>query len=89
MLITDAFAQKCGLKVEAALANDRVAVVEADAPQEAEVVQPKKQILWIPTAVGLVLLLPTYWLGRRSMLISLRAKMLRERDAYQKDRAEK
>lgn len=64
-------------------------VVEAEPQQQAEVVQSKKEILWIPTAVGLILLVPTYWLGRRSQLVSLRAKMLRERDAYQKDRAEK
>lgn len=40
-------------------------------------------ILWIPAAVALALLVPTYWLGRRSQLVSLRNKMLKERDAYQ------
>ena len=39
-----------------------------------------QQILWIPTAVALVLLLPTFWLGRRSQLTSIRNKMLKERD---------
>lgn len=42
-------------------------------------------ILWIPAAVALILLLPTYWLGRRSQLVSLRNKMLKERDQYKKD----
>ena len=41
------------------------------------------QILWIPTAISLVLLAPSYWLGRRSQVISLRNKMLKERDSYQ------
>lgn len=40
-------------------------------------------ILWTPTIILFVLLLPTYWLGRRSMLISIRNKMLKERDSYQ------
>lgn len=43
------------------------------------------QILWIPTAVSFILLLPAYWLGRRSQLISIRNKMLRDRDRYEKD----
>lgn len=40
-------------------------------------------ILWIPAAVALLLLGPAYWLGRRSQLVSLRNKMLKERDKYQ------
>ena len=40
-------------------------------------------ILWIPAAVALLLLGPAYWLGRRSQLVSLRNKMLKEREAYQ------
>lgn len=42
-------------------------------------------VLWIPAAVALVLLFPAYWLGRRSQLVSLRHKMLAERDAYQSE----
>lgn len=41
-------------------------------------------ILWIPAAVALILLFPTYWLGRRSQLVSLRNRMLKERDAFSK-----
>lgn len=41
------------------------------------------KILWIPYIILLALLLPTYWLGRRSQLISIRNKMLKERDNYQ------
>lgn len=43
----------------------------------------KARIMWIPTLLLLILLLPTYWLGRRSMLVTIRRKMLSERDAYQ------
>ncbi len=45
----------------------------------------KTEILWIPAAVGLILLLPAYWLGRRSQIVSLHNKMLKERDAYNKE----
>ena len=39
----------------------------------------KPQVLWAPAAVALVLLLPSFWLGRRSQIVSLRNKMLKER----------
>lgn len=44
------------------------------------------QILWIPTALALVLLVPTYWLGRRSQLVSLHNKMLKERDSFKENK---
>lgn len=40
----------------------------------------KPTIMWVPTALGLALLLPSYWLGRRSQMVSIRHKMLKERD---------
>lgn len=43
------------------------------------------QILWIPTAVAFILLLPSYWLGRRSQLVSIRNKMLRDRAKYEEE----
>ena len=43
----------------------------------------KTQILWIPAVVAVVLLFPAYWLGRRSQVVSLHNKMLKERDAYE------
>jgi hypothetical protein len=42
------------------------------------------RILWIPAAVALILLIPTYWLGKRSQLVILRNQMLKERDAFEK-----
>lgn len=40
------------------------------------------RVMWIPYILLLILLLPTYWLGRRSMLVTIRNKMLKERDSY-------
>lgn len=45
------------------------------------------RILWIPAVVALVMLLPAYWLGRRSQVVSLRNKMLKERDSYKEKQA--
>jgi hypothetical protein len=52
------------------------------APTETNGTVTQARILWIPAAIAVVLLLPTYWLGRRSQLVSLRNKMLKERDSY-------
>lgn len=41
------------------------------------------KVLWIPTAVSAVLLIPTFWLGRQSQIVSIRNKMLKERDEYE------
>lgn len=40
------------------------------------------RVLWIPALLVIILLIPAFWLGRRSQLISLRNKMLKERDSY-------
>ena len=56
---------------------------KVEAPQEAEeTVEGRTVVLWVPAAVALALLLPTYWLGRRSQIVSLRNKMLKERESY-------
>lgn len=44
---------------------------------------PMPLYYWIIYLVLLLLLLPTYWLGRRSMLVSIRHKMIKERDSIQ------
>ena len=60
-----------------ALGNGKV---EA-APQATET-KVVTQVLWIPAAIALALLLPTYWLGRRSQIVSLRNKMLKDQQNY-------
>jgi len=47
------------------------------------VVQP--QILWVPTIIALLLLIPSFLLGRMSQVVSLRNKMLKQRDSYEKE----
>ncbi|MBH1979984.1 PKD domain-containing protein [Candidatus Saccharibacteria bacterium] len=46
------------------------------------VVQTK--ILWLPTILAFALLIPSYWLGRRSQLVSIRHKLFKERDNVKK-----
>ena len=36
--------------------------------------------VWAPAAIGLALLIPTFWLGRQSQIVSLRNKMLKEHE---------
>lgn len=42
-------------------------------------------ILWLPAVIAVLLLIPAFWLGRRSQIVSLHARMLKERDSYQQD----
>lgn len=64
-----------------ALASGKVDAA-ASAGDKAAESATKPQILWLPTAVSLILLIPSFWLGRLSQLTTLRNKMLKERDAY-------
>lgn len=66
-----------------AVSNGEVA--PGDVKPEDEGPTERVIILWIPAAVALALLFPAYWLGRRSQLVSLRNKMLKERDSIQKN----
>lgn len=40
------------------------------------------KVMWLPTAVSFVLLLPTYWLGRRSELLSLHKHLEKDMENY-------
>lgn len=53
-------------------------------PEEETVAAQRIVILWIPAAAALFLLPLSFWFGRRSQIISLRKKMLKERDTYAK-----
>ena len=52
------------------------------APKEKTVNATRVIILWIPAAVALLLLPAAFWVGRRSQVVSIRKKMLKERDNY-------
>lgn len=47
--------------------------------------QPQTKVLWVPSAISMVLLIPAFLLGQMSKLTSLRHKMDKERDAYEKE----
>ena len=66
-----------------AVSNGEVNSEEQVEAASTEAEKPAK-ILWIPAAASAALLIPAFWLGRRSQTISLRNKMMKERDAYQK-----
>lgn len=42
------------------------------------------RVVWIPALIALLLLIPAFWLGRRSQLVSIRNRMLKERDSFGK-----
>lgn len=65
-----------------AVASGKVDPATAGASDDSSKGTTKVEILWIPAAVALVLLLPAYWLGRRSEVVSIHNKMLKERDAF-------
>lgn len=61
--------------------------VEGTAPIEDDKnsTEGQTKILWIPAAISAGLLIPSFWLGRRSQITSLRNRMLKERDSFQKE----
>ena len=40
------------------------------------------KVMWLPAIICLILLLPTYWLGRRSELVSLHRKLEKDMANY-------
>lgn len=82
--VTDANGVSAFLRL-VAVASGKVdtatAVVTGKDDNNATTVKP--EILWIPTAVSFGLLVPAFLLGRLSQVVSLRNKMLKERDNYQ------
>ena len=66
-----------------AVSNGKVDVAP-EAPDDAKT--GGTTVIWIPAAVAVVLLFPAFWLGRRSEVVSIRNKMLKERDAIAKEK---
>ena len=64
-----------------AVSNGKVDA-SAAAATDGENTKSSTKVVWIPAAVTMLLLLPTFWLGRQSQLVSIRNKMLRDRDQY-------
>jgi len=63
------------------LGNGKVEAAPAEAPPTAT----RTEVLWIPAVIAVALLFPAYWLGRRSQLVSLKNKMMKEQEAYKAD----
>jgi len=61
------------------LGNGKVDAAETDT---AKTGVDRTIVMWIPAAVAVALLFPAYWLGRRSQIVSIRNKMLKEQEAY-------
>jgi hypothetical protein len=70
-----------------AVANGKVDSSGAPSAPNTAGTTTKTEILWVPTIVSVVLLLPSYWLGRRSQLVSIRNKMLRDREKYEQEQS--
>jgi len=68
-----------------ALANGKVDAASSTDTASENTSRP--EVLWVPTIVSSVLLIPAFWLGRQSQVVSLRNKMLKERDAYKGKRS--
>jgi hypothetical protein len=60
-----------------AIANGNISTNTKSTDSKATTVATK--VLWIPALIACLLLLPAYWLGRRSQIVSLRKKL--EKDA--------
>jgi len=63
-----------------ALANGKVDASATNKTSGTATAPP--QVLWVPTAVSIVLLPAAFWVGRQSQVVSIRNRMLKERDAY-------
>ena len=80
--VTDVNGVSAFLQVIAVASGKVDAAANTVATDDDKKVVIQKEVLWIPAAVALALLFPTYWLGRRSQLVSIRNKMLKERDKF-------
>jgi hypothetical protein len=64
-----------------AIANGKATSANADGDGKTKTVVVNK-VIWIPAVICLLLLLPTYWLGRRSELVSLHKQLEKDMQNY-------
>lgn len=62
---------------------DGTATSGSDADDANKSAAAAPQILWVPTAISMISLLPSFWLGRMSQTISIRNKLAKERDSFE------
>lgn len=70
-----------------ALANGKVDGAAAAGTDSGQDQTPKEttKVMWAPAAISSALMLPAFWLGRKSQLVSLRNKLMKDRDKYQQN----
>lgn len=71
-----------------AISSGKVDASTAVTTEDQKVVTSTK-IMWTPYIISLALSLPVFWLGRRSQLVTIRNKLLKERDNYQEEPKDK
>ena len=82
--VTDANGVSAFLQVIAVSSGQVDATTQkADTTDQTTTVTTK--VMWFPAATAVALLIPTYWLGRRSQIVSLRNRMMKERDSYEEN----
>jgi hypothetical protein len=64
-----------------AIANGKATSASTDGTGKTKTVVVNK-VIWIPAVICLLLLLPTYWLGRRSELVSLHKQLEKDMQNY-------
>lgn len=80
--VTDANDVSAFLQV-VAVANGEAQAPPAQENKDDDSESVASSIPWGPAVATLLLIVPAFWLGRRSELVSLRNKMQKERDSYQ------
>jgi len=70
-----------------AVSNGNVTTTSSNTKETASKNNSVTKVLWLPAAVLLILLIPTYWLGRHSELVILRHKLEKDSVAYEEEEA--
>lgn len=66
-----------------AISKGNISPTSGDDAKNAKQASTVTKVLWLPAAASLVLLFPTFWLGRRSELVSLHKKLQKDYEKYQ------
>lgn len=79
--VTDSNGQSAYLQL-IAIANGKPVTVSGASDGNKSADSSLVRVMWIPAVISVFLLIPTYWLGRRSMMVSLRRKLEKDMENY-------
>lgn len=65
-----------------AISKGNVSAASEDSQDSKQAAAATTKVLWIPTAAAGLLLFPTFWLGRKSELVSLHKKLQKDVDSF-------